>query len=327
MTARPFFVAALLVGLGGAAISASYADEPPIRIFHIGIIAGTPRSVPEHIAFEDRLRQLGYVEGRNLTIDFVQNDNLDRLVAAVGEFVRRNVDVLVIGGQDAVLKAAIATTATRSTPVVFRAVDFDPLAEGYIASLAHPGSNLTGVVFQQPELIAKRLDLLAQTVPHITRIVLLYDAEGESQRNAATQAASALGVPLEAIELHDPPYDYERALAGSDGARGDALMTTTSGFNRPAAAGAAALRHHLPAIGPQPRWVEAGFLMSYGPNIADMFRISADYVDKILKGTKPADLPVQQPTKYGLVVNLKTAKALGLTIPPAILARADEVIE
>ena len=328
MTARPFFVAALLVGLGGAAISASFgADEPPTRIFHIGIIAGTPRSVPEHVAFEDRLRQLGYVEGRNLTIDFVQNDNLDRLVAAVGEFVRRNVDVLVIGGQDAVLKAAIAVTATRPTPVVFRAVDFDPLAGGYIASLAHPGSNLTGVAFQQPEMIAKRLDLLAQTVPHITRIVLLYDAEGESQRKAATQAASALGVPLEAIELHDPPYDYERALAGTDGARGDALMTTTSGFNRPAAAGEAALRHRLPAIGARRRWVETGFLMSYGPNIVDMFRLSAGYVDKILKGAAPADLPVQQPTKFELIVSMKTAKALGLTIPPSILARADEVIE
>jgi len=324
MTARWLFRVALLISLAAAATN---ADETPTRVFHIGIIAGTPRLVPEHVAFEDRLRELGYVEGHNLTIDFVQNDHLDRLVAAAGEFVRRNVDVLVIGGQDAVLKAAIAATATRSTPVVFRAVDFDPLAEGYIASLAHPGGNLTGVAFQQPELIAKRLDLLVQTVPHITRIVLLYDAEGESQRSAATQAASTLGVPLEAIELRNPPYDYERALTGIDGARGDALITTTSGFNRPEAAGEAALRHRLPAIGTLHRWVEAGFLMSYGPNLADMFRLSADYVDKILKGTKPADLPVQQPTRFQLIINLKTAKTLGLTVPPSILARADEMIE
>jgi len=324
MPARWLFRVALLISLAAAAAN---ADDPPGRVFHIGIIAGTSRLVPEHVAFEGRLRELGYVEGRNLTIDFVRDDHLDRLVVAVGELVRRNVEVLVIGGQDAVLKAAIAATATRSTPVVFRAVDFDPLAEGYIASLAHPGSNLTGVAFQQPELIAKRLDLLAQTVPHITRIVLLYDAEGESQRNAATRAASALGIPLEAIELRNPPYDYEQALAGTDGARGDALATTTSGFNRPAAAGEAALRHRLPAIQARRQWVEAGFLMSYGPNIADMFRLSADYVDKILKGAEPADLPVQQPTKFELVVNLKTAKALGLTVPPSILARADEVIE
>jgi putative ABC transport system substrate-binding protein len=125
VTARSFFSAVLLIGL--AAVAAN-AEETPTRIFHIGIIAGTPRSQREHVAFEGRLRQLGYVEGRNLTIDFVRNDNLDRLVAAVGEFVRRNVDVLVIGGQDAVLKAAIAATATHPTPVVFRAVDFDPLA-------------------------------------------------------------------------------------------------------------------------------------------------------------------------------------------------------
>ena len=325
MTACRFFGAALLVGF--VAVSASHADEVPARVFHIGIIAGTPRSVPEHVAFEDRLRQLGYVEGRNLTIDFVQNDHLDRLVAAAGEFARRGVDVIVGGGQDAVLKAAIAATAARSTPVVFRAVDFDPLAKGYIASLAHPGGNATGVVMSNLEMTAKRLDLLTQAVPLIARIVLLYDMEGEDQREAATQAASALGIPLEAIELRNPPYDYDRALAGTDGARGDALMMTTSGSHRPAAGAEVALQHRLPAIAARRRWAEAGFLMSYGPNITDMFRLSADYVDKILKGANPADLPVQQPTKFELIVNLKTAQALGLTIPPSILVRADEVIE
>jgi len=168
---------------------------------------------------------------------------------------------------------------------------------------------------------------LTQAVPHIARIVLLYEVSGESQKEAATRAASVLGIPFEAIDLHSPPYDYDQALAETDGARGDVLMTTTSGFNRPAAAGEAALRHRLPAIGNWRQWVESGFLMSYGPNISDMFRTSADYVDKILKGAKPADLPVQQPTKFELIVNLKTAEALGLTIPPSILARADEVIE
>ena len=211
--------------------------------------------------------------------------------------------------------------------MVTTAVDSDPLAEGYIASLSHPGGNLTGVVFQQFELMAKRVDLLTQAVPRISRIVLLYDIAGVDQAEAAKRSAAALGIPLEAIELRNPPYDYDRALAGTNGARGDALITTTSGFNRPAAAGEVALRHHLPSIGARRPWVEGGFLMSYGPNIADMFRISADYVDKILKGARPADLPVQQPTKFELIVNLKTAKALGLTIPPTILGRADEVIE
>jgi len=293
----------------------------PARVFHIGIVSGTPRSHPAHIAFEDRLRELGYVEGRNLTIDFVQNNDLDRLAVAVGEFARRGVDVIVTGGQDAVLKAAITVTAARATPVVFRAVDEDPLAKGYIASLSHPGGNLTGVLFEQPELNAKRLDLLMQAVPHIARIVLLYDVAGAEQREAVSKAASVLGVPLDAIELHSPPYDYEQALAETDGARGDALITTSSPFHRDSALVEAALRHGLPYIGPNDA------LMSYGPSLRDMFRISADYVDKILKGAKPADLPVQQPTKFKLVVNLKTAKALGLTIPPSVLARADEVIE
>ena len=318
MPARWLFRVALLISLAAAAAN---ADEVPARVFHIGIVSGTPRSHPAHIAFEDRLRELGYVEGRNLTIDFVQNNDLDRLAVAVGEFARRGVDVIVTGGQDAVLKAAITVTAARATPVVFRAVDEDPLAKGYIASLSHPGGNLTGVLFEQPELNAKRLDLLMQAVPHIARIVLLYDVAGAEQREAVSKAASVLGVPLDAIELHSPPYDYEQALAETDGARGDALITTSSPFHRDSALVEAALRHGLPYIGPNDA------LMSYGPSLRDMFRISADYVDKILKGAKPADLPVQQPTKFKLVVNLKTAKALGLTIPPSVLARADEVIE
>ena len=150
---------------------------------------------------------------------------------------------------------------------------------------------------------------------------------GESQREAARRAASALRIPLEAIELREPPYDYEQALAGTDGTRGDVLLITSSGFNLAEPAAEAALRHRLPGVGIWRRWVEAGFLMSYGPNLSDMFRLSADYVDKILKGAKPADLPVQQPTRFELIINLKTAKALGLTIPLSVLGRADEVIE
>ena len=197
MTRRWFVAAALLIGLVAAAAN---ADEPPARVFHIGIVAGLPRSLPEHAAFEERLRELGYVEGRNLTIDFVRDNDLDRLAAAVGEFARRGVDVIVTGGQD-VLKAAITATAARSTPVVFRAVDFDLLAKGYIASLSHPGGNLTGVVFEQPELNAKRLDLLTQTAPHITRIILLYDVASLDQRDAVTSAVSGLPGPVPGAAL------------------------------------------------------------------------------------------------------------------------------
>jgi putative ABC transport system substrate-binding protein len=332
MSVRRLLAAAFLVGLA-AFTQAERADETP-RIFHVGIVAGTPRSSPERVAFEDRLRELGYVEGRNLAIDYVHYDDVDRGAAAVGEMARRRFDVLLIGGQKELIKAAVTTA--RSVPMVTTAVDSDPLAQGYIASLSHPGGNLTGVVFQQFELMAKLVDLLTQAVPRISRIVLLYDSAGVDQAEAAKRSAVTLGIPLEPIKLRDIPYDYEHALAETDGARGDALMVTSSPFIRAGPSAEAALRHRLPSIGPVfvdtpreagNRSAEAGYLMSYGPNISDMFRLAADYVDKILKGARPADLPVQQPTKFELIVNLKTAKALGVTIPPSILARADEVIE
>ena len=192
MTRRWFVAAALLVGLAAAAADAA---ETPTRIFHVGIVSPIPRSSPDEVAFEDRLRELGYVEGQNLAIDYVQDDDQDRRAAAVGELARRGVDVIKVGGRD-----ADAVSAARPIPVVFTAVESDPPAKGYIVSLAHPGGNLTGVTFQQLELIAKRLDLLMQAVPHITRIVLLYDGSGVYEREAAIQAASALGVPLEAID-------------------------------------------------------------------------------------------------------------------------------
>ena len=198
MTARWLVAAVLIVGLAAAAAN---ADEPPARVFHIGIVAGLPRSLPEHVAFEERLRELGYVEGRNLTIDFVRDIDPDRVAAAVGELARLGVDVIVTGGQEDATKAAITATAARSTPVVFRAVDFDPLAKGYIASLSHPGGNLTGVAFQQPELIAKRLDLLTQAVPHVARIVLLYDVASLDQRDAVTSAVSGLPGPVPGAAL------------------------------------------------------------------------------------------------------------------------------
>jgi putative ABC transport system substrate-binding protein len=192
VTRRWFVAAALLVGLAAAAADAA---ETPTRIFHVGIVSPIPRSSPDEVAFEDRLRELGYVEGQNLAIDYVQDDDQDRRAAAVGELARRGVDVIKVGGRD-----ADAVSAARPIPVVFTAVESDPPAKGYIVSLAHPGGNLTGVTFQQLELIAKRLDLLMQAVPHITRIVLLYDGSGVYEREAAIQAASALGVPLEAID-------------------------------------------------------------------------------------------------------------------------------
>jgi len=282
MTARWLFRVALLISVAAAAAN---ADEVPARVFHIGIVAGLPRSSPEHAAFEERLRELGYVEGRNLTIDFVPENDPDRLAAAVGEFARRGVDVIVTGGQDAALKAAITATASGATPGVFRAVDFDPLANGYIASLSHPGGNLTGVAFQQPELIAKRLDLLIQTVPHITRITLLYDVASLDQRDATTSAASALGIPLQAIDRHSLPYGYEQALVGTDGARGDALMTTSSAFGEPAAAIAEAAK--MASLGQLTAGIahEIKNPLNFVNNFADL---SVELLDELKETAAPA---------------------------------------
>jgi putative ABC transport system substrate-binding protein len=317
--------AMLITGIAAATVLPASAGEPPAGMFHLGIVAGTPRSNPERVAFEGRLRELGYAEGRNLTIEYVQYNDLNRLAAVIGDMARRRVDAILIGGQDPLFKAAV--TAAREVPVITTAVDADPVAGGYVASLAHPGGNLTGVAFVQSELMGKRLDLLRQAVPRMARIVLLYDAAGSEQVAAVRRAAMALAIPVAAIELRGAPYDYEGALAATDGAKGDALIVASSPFSRIAKIAPIALRHRLPSICPRRENAKAGCLLSYGPDFADMFRLAADYIDKVFKGARPADLPMQERAKFELVVNLKTAKALDLTIPPLILARADEVIE
>jgi putative ABC transport system substrate-binding protein len=239
------------------------------------------------------------------------------------EMAQRRIDLILIGGQDLLFKAAV----TAAIPVVTVAVDADPVAHGYVASLAHPAGNLTGVAFMQPELIAKRLDLLRQTVPRMSRCVLLYDVAGFDQAEVVKSVAAALAMPVAAFELSGPRYDYERVLAATDGTHGDALLVASSPFLRSGDIAKIALRHSLPSICGRRENAKAGCLLSYGPDFAVMFRLAADYVDKILKGAKPGDLPMQQPTRFELVVNLKTAESLGLTIPPFILERADEVIE
>jgi putative ABC transport system substrate-binding protein len=209
------------------------------------------------------------------------------------------------------------------------AIDYDPVARGYVASLARPGGNVTGVFSQQIELTPKRLEFLAGTVPDMARVVVLWDHFSADQFKTAREAARSLKIPLDGIECADPPYDYERALAGVEGERRDALLQMTSPvfFLDRQRLVAVALHHRLPSIYAFRPWVDEGGLMSYGASLTDIGGMAADYVDRIAKGAKPADLPVQQPTKFELIVNLRTAQALGLKIPPAILIRADEVIE
>jgi len=243
------------------------------------------------------------------------------------ELVGRGVDTIFAGEPELAVKLAV--TATKTVPVVMIANDYDPVARGYVASLARPGGNVTGVFLQQIELTPKRLEFLTEAVPGMARVVVLWDRYSADQFEAAREAARSLKIPLDGIECTDPPYDYERALAGVEGGHRDALLLITSQvfFVDRQRLAAVALDHRLPSIFAFRQWVDEGGLMSYGARLTDMGRLAADYVDRIAKGAKPADLPVQQPTRFELVVNLKTAKELGLTIPPLILARADDVIE
>jgi putative ABC transport system substrate-binding protein len=321
-------VIALLVGIALVPLLSVRAAEP-VRMFHVGMVnLNLPRTAPFNVAFEQRLHELGYVEGKTLAIDLLSLDGkIERFPEAMEELVRRKVDVILASGQEASLKAAKQATST--IPIVMIAVSYDPAALGYVASLARPGGNITGVFLMQPELTGKRLELLQQTVPDIARAIVFWDAIGTDQFDAAGMAAQTLQLPIRSVELRDPPYDYERALEAAQPRPGDALLFTTSSFffrDRDRLA-ELALRHRLPSMFTQREIAEAGGLISYGTSIPGMFRLAADYVDKILKGAKPADLPVQQPTTFELVVNLKTAKALGLTVPHSILQLADEVIE
>jgi putative ABC transport system substrate-binding protein len=317
--------------LAGAAMSlpfAAGAAGEPAKVFRLGVLSLTPPG-PGIRALYRRLQTLGWEEGRNLRIDYVQLDqtDADRSLAMALELVGRGVDTIYAGGPELAVKSAVA--ATKTIPIVMQANDYDPLALGYVASLARPGGNVTGIFLQQIELTPKRLDLLIQTIPELVRVVVLWDRFSADQFEAARAAARSLKIPFHGIECTDPPYDYESALAGVEGGHRDALLLMTSPvfFVDRQRLAAIALDHRLPSIFAFRPWVDEGGLMSYGASLTDMGRLAADYIDRIAKGAKPADLPVEQPTKFELVINLQTAKTLGLTIPQSILARAEEVIE
>ena len=319
---------AVLALLAGATMPLPFAAGEPSKVFRLGMLSFTPPG-PGIRALERRLQTLGWEEGRNLRIDYVQLDDADtnRSLAMAAELVRRGVDAIYAGGPELAVKSAVA--ATKTIPIVMQANDYDPLALGYVASIARPGGNVTGIFMQQIELTPKRLEFLAEAVPDMGRVVVLWDRFSADQFEAAREAARSLKIPLDGIECTDPPYDYERALAGVEGGHRHALLQMTSPvfFVDRQRLVAVALDHRLPSIFAFRPWVDEGGLMSYGASLTDMGRLAADYIDRIAKGAKPADLPVEQPTKFELVVNLKTAKALGLTVQPSILARADEVIE
>jgi len=314
--------------LGGAAAWPLAARaQQPTRTLKVGTVAGTPKSSPQWVAFERRMVELGYQEGRNFSFDFLQAASADEYEALYRKLAAREPDVILAIGPEIGLKSALAVT--RTVPIVMIAIDYDPLARGYITSLARPSGNITGVVFQQIELAAKRIQLIKDGFPDRLAATMFWDKFSADQWEAARSTAAKLGLQLSGIELREPPYDYEAALDQAPlDHRGMLIVPTSPSFFRDRARLADfALRHRILSMFVFREWVDAGGLLCYGPSITALFGRVAEFVDRMARGAKPADLPIEQPTRFEMVVNLKTAKAIGIELPTAILLRADEVIE
>jgi putative tryptophan/tyrosine transport system substrate-binding protein len=321
----------LLVALGSAAAACPLAAraQQPANLPTIGfLVSGTPSSHGQWVAaFVQRLRELGWIEGRTITIEYRWAEGRsERFAEIAAEFVRRKVDVIVTSATEAVVAAKQATSVI---PIIIAAAG-DPVGTGLVASLARPGGNVTGLSIQQTDLAAKRLELLREIVPGLRRLAILGNVSGPAvvlDMREAEAAARTLGMEVITSEIRRGE-DIVPAFEALNG-RADALYVCIDplvGTHR-IRINTLALAARLPTMHGSREFVEAAGLMSYGANIPDLFRRAAGHVDKVLRGTKPADIPVEQPTKFDLAINLTTAKALGLEVPPTLLARADEVIE
>ncbi len=331
LAATRFAIAAVLLLL--ATPFAAVTAQPREKVPRVGYLNPGSSSDPLRLrrfdAFRQGLRELGYVDGQNIAIESRWADGkYDRYPALAADLVRLKVDVIV--AQSGAATQAVQQ-ATRTIPIVMSLV-IDPVGIGLVASLARPGGNVTGTSFMGPDLVGKQLQLLKEVVPKVSRVALLRNPANPASALGLREAeatARALGVRLQALEARNP-QEIDSAFAAMTRERAGALVIFPDpifGNQRRQIAELAAKRR-LPAIhGGLPEYAEAGGLMVYSPNILDLKRRAATYVDKILKGAKPADLPVEQPTKFELVINLRTAKAIGLTIPPSLLQRADQIID
>jgi putative ABC transport system substrate-binding protein len=319
----------LTVGASMLALPRFALAQPADRTYRLGWLnSASSRTESYQLAFEQRLRELGFAEGRNLVIEFrTAEGRIDRLPELAADLARQNCDVLVAAGPEATLAAL--KQASRDTPIVMVANDYDPVATGHIASLARPGGRVTGIAQLQSELPAKRLELLKEVLPKAKRVAVLSDAAAAGQLKAVRGAATELAIALHVHEFKRSPYDYEAAFAEAGRVKAEALLVLVSGLFVPARRQIPelALKHRLPSMFGNYLWAEAGGLLSYGPNFSEIYRRAADQVSRILKGAKPADIAVEQASVFELVINLKTAKGLGITIPPSFRLRADRVIE
>lgn len=319
-----------LGALGAAAITwphIGHAQQP--AMLRVGTVSTQTRAAPIYVAFEQRMAELGYREGANFSLEYIQVDSIEGFKRGYDELVTRKVDILLAIGPEIALSSALAATAADPRPIVMLAIDYDPITLGYAKSLSRPGGNVSGVYFQQIDLTAKRLQLLKDTFPDRPSVTVFWDRISADQWRAAQNTAGTLGLRLAGVELREQPYDYERAFAQApaESRRLIFAMASPFFFRDRAELAALALRHQAASMFVFREWADAGGLLSYGASITDMYRRAAEYVDRIARGAKPAELPVEQPTKFELVVNLKTAKAIGVDLPTSILLRADEVIE
>jgi putative ABC transport system substrate-binding protein len=322
-----FFLAAMLL----VALCSPSEAQHPAKVARIGYLAISPFSVnsARYAAFRQGLSQLGYTEEKNLVIEWRSGDGKEsRVPALAAELVRLKVDVIVTGGPGA---TRLAKEATKTIPIVM-SQDNDPVGNGFVASLARPGGNITGLSIVSPEINGKRLELLKEIVPKLSRATVFGSSSNPGNTQALKEieiAGQALKVQIQYLDLLSSE-DFETAFRTAKKQRADALLVMVSnpiaGIRRKEIA-EFAIKSRLPAIYNRIEQVEAGGLMTYGVSLFDLDRRTASYVDKILKGAKPGDLPVEQPTKFELVINLKAAKQIGLTIPPNVLARADRVIK
>jgi putative ABC transport system substrate-binding protein len=314
------------------ALCVSAEAQQATKIPQIGLVVAN-RETTSARELQQGLRELGYIEGKNILFEYrYTQQNLDRIPSLVSELVQLKVDVIVLSNFRAI---RAAKQATQTIPVVMVTTQ-DPVETGIIDSLARPGGNITGLTRLTRDLSGKRLELLKEAVPKISRVGILWDSRPDIEASGSAialkeyeEAAHALKLRLQSLEVHGPNPDWEGAFQAASKGRAGALITIHNALivRYPKRIADLAIKNRLPSMYEGSSYVEAGGLMSYSSNDADQYKRAAVYVDKILKGTKPADLPVEQPTKFEFVINLKTAKALNLTIPQSVLFRADKVIK
>jgi putative ABC transport system substrate-binding protein len=312
------------------ALCFSAQAQTPTKISRLGYLnAGAAFDNEDFNAFRQRLRELGYVEGKSIVFDSRNADgNEERLNRFAQELVRLNVDVIVTSGP---IPTRLAKAATSTIPIVMAQQDRDPIGNGFIASLARPGGNVTGLSRLSPELSGKRLEILKEVIPRLARVAVCSTSTypGNAQElKEIEQAAGALGIKLQNFDIL-APRDFEVAFRSATKGHAQAMLMLVAGLimnTQRSEVAKLAAKYRMPVMYNSINAVKAGGLMSYDVNFADLYRRAATYVDKIIKGAKPADIPVERPTKFEFVINLKTAKQIGLTILPNVLARADRVL-